>query len=92
MRAPLTGTAPSPKRYRVVDMARKVVGVGSVGARAWIILLEGRDSDDPLVLQAEEAQASVLEAHVGRSKFTNQANGWLSVNESCRVPAISSGL
>jgi uncharacterized protein (DUF2252 family) len=55
--------------YRAVDMARKVVGVGSVGTRAWVILLEGRDQDDPLVLQAKEAQPSVLEAHVGPSPF-----------------------
>ncbi len=58
--------------YRVIDMARKVVGVGSVGTRAWIILLEGRDAGDPLVLQAKEAQASVLAPHVGASRFSNQ--------------------
>ncbi len=57
--------------YRVVDMARKVVGVGSVGQRAWIILLEGRDSQDPLILQAKEAQSSVLERYVGESEFDN---------------------
>jgi uncharacterized protein (DUF2252 family) len=59
------------RTYRVVDMARKVVGVGSVGTRAWIVLLEGRDGQDPLVLQAKEAQASVLETHVGESEFDN---------------------
>jgi uncharacterized protein (DUF2252 family) len=52
-------------------MARKVVGVGSVGTRAWIILLEGRDGADPLVLQAKEAEASVLEEHVGESPYAN---------------------
>ncbi len=57
--------------YRFVDMARKVVGVGSVGTRAWIILLEGRDGADPLVLQAKEAEASVLEEHVGESTYAN---------------------
>ena len=57
--------------YRVVDMARKVVGVGSVGTRAWVVLLEGRDRGDPLVLQAKEAQASVLEAHLGPSAYAN---------------------
>ncbi len=57
--------------YRFVDMARKVVGVGSVGTRAWIFLLVGRDGQDPLVLQAKEAQASVLEAHLGASEFAN---------------------
>ncbi|HEY3190424.1 MAG TPA: DUF2252 domain-containing protein [Solirubrobacteraceae bacterium] len=50
--------------YRYVDMAHKVVGVGSVGNRAWIILLEGRDGSDPLVLQAKEAGPSVLERHL----------------------------
>ncbi|MST31920.1 DUF2252 domain-containing protein [Acidimicrobiaceae bacterium USS-CC1] len=57
--------------FRVVDMARKVVGVGSVGTRAWVILLLGRDGRDPLILQAKEAQASVLEAFVGASRFDN---------------------
>ncbi|HTA34551.1 MAG TPA: DUF2252 domain-containing protein [Solirubrobacteraceae bacterium] len=55
--------------YRFVDMARKVVGVGSVGTRAWVILLVGREGRDPLVLQAKEAQPSVLEPHVGASEF-----------------------
>ena len=57
--------------YRFVDMARKVVGVGSVGTRAWVFLLVGREGKDPLVLQAKEAQASVLEAHLGASEFEN---------------------
>jgi uncharacterized protein (DUF2252 family) len=57
--------------YRFVDMARKVVGVGSVGTRAWIVLLVGRDGKDPLVLQAKEAQPSVLEPYVGPSEFDN---------------------
>ncbi len=51
-------------RYRFVDAARKVVGVGSVGTRAYVVLLEGRDQDDPLFLQVKEAGTSVLEAHV----------------------------
>jgi uncharacterized protein (DUF2252 family) len=51
-------------RYRFVDAARKVVGVGSVGTRAYVVLLEGRDRDDPLFLQVKEAGASVLEVHV----------------------------
>jgi uncharacterized protein (DUF2252 family) len=50
--------------YRYVHAARKVVGVGSVGTRAWIVLLLGRDSNDPLFLQAKEAGASVLEPYV----------------------------
>src|SRR3954451_24347856 len=57
--------------YRVVDVARKVVGVGSVGTRAWILLLLGRDETDPLFLQVKEAEASVLEPHVGKSKLKN---------------------
>ncbi|GGX57573.1 DUF2252 domain-containing protein [Streptomyces fructofermentans] len=60
------------ERYRLVDMARKVVGVGSVGTRCWIILLLGRDDDDPLMLQAKEAQESVLAAHTGGAPFDNQ--------------------
>ncbi len=53
----------------MVDIARKVVGVGSVGTRAWVILLLGRDASDPLILQAKEAQASVLEPYAGPSLF-----------------------
>jgi uncharacterized protein (DUF2252 family) len=57
--------------YRFVDLARKVVGVGSVGTRAAILLFVGRDGKDPLVLQAKEAQPSVLEPYLGTSHFTN---------------------
>ena len=57
------------ERFEVVDMARKVVGVGSVGTRAFIVLLQGRDEQDPLFLQVKEATASVLEDHLPRSKF-----------------------
>src|SRR5262245_51066621 len=57
--------------FRFEQIARKVVGVGSVGTRAWIILLTGKDSGDPLFLQAKEAQASVLEPYVGKSKYAN---------------------
>jgi uncharacterized protein (DUF2252 family) len=59
------------ERFRYVDTARKVVGVGSVGTRAWIVLLLGRDNDDPLFLQAKEAQASVLEPYLGKSGFSS---------------------
>ena len=59
------------ERYRYVHAARKVVGVGSVGTRAWIILMLGRDQDDPLFLQIKEAQASVLEPFLGKSSFNN---------------------
>jgi uncharacterized protein (DUF2252 family) len=55
------------------DLARKVVGVGSVGTRCWILLLIGRDEDDLLFLQLKEAQSSVLEPHLGRSAFTSHA-------------------
>ena len=57
--------------YRFVEMARKVVGVGSVGTRAWVILMMGRDGQDPLFMQAKEAEASVLEPYVGASEFGN---------------------
>jgi hypothetical protein len=59
------------ERYEFVDLARKVVGVGSVGTRAWIALFLGRDRDDPLFLQMKEAQPSVLEAFAGRSEYRN---------------------
>jgi hypothetical protein len=58
--------------YRYVDLARKVVGVGSVGTRAWIVLLLGRTAKDPLFLQVKEAQRSVLEPFSQRSPFKNQ--------------------
>jgi uncharacterized protein (DUF2252 family) len=57
--------------YRMVDFARKVVGVGSVGTRCWIALMLGRDDSDPLFLQIKEAEASVLEPYAGRSGFAN---------------------
>jgi uncharacterized protein (DUF2252 family) len=53
------------ERYHYVHLARKVVGVGSVGTRAWVLLLAGRDEQDPLILQVKEAQASVLEPFLG---------------------------
>jgi uncharacterized protein (DUF2252 family) len=57
--------------YRFRHIAHKVVGVGSVGTRAWVVLLTGHDDGDPLFLQAKEAQASVLEPHVGKSRYGN---------------------
>jgi uncharacterized protein (DUF2252 family) len=57
--------------YRFVDLARKVVGVGSVGTRAWVVLMMGRDGRDPLFMQAKEAGASVLEPYLGASEFGN---------------------
>ena len=58
--------------FEFADMARKVVGVGSVGTRCWIVLMLGRDESDPLFLQVKEAEASVLSRFVGASKYTNQ--------------------
>lgn len=60
------------RRYRLVDMARKVVGVGSVGTRCWILLLLGKGDDDPLLLQAKEAQESVLAPHTASLRYDNQ--------------------
>jgi uncharacterized protein (DUF2252 family) len=57
------------ERFEIVDAARKVVGVGSVGTRAFIVLLQGRDARDPLFLQIKEATASVLEPYVGKSRY-----------------------
>jgi uncharacterized protein (DUF2252 family) len=59
------------EQFEIADFARKVVGVGSVGTRAFIALLIGRDGQDPLFLQAKEAETSVLEEFVGGSKFRN---------------------
>jgi hypothetical protein len=57
------------ERFQVIDMARKVVGVGSVGTRAFIVLLQGNDQQDPLFLQVKEASASVLEDHLPKSRY-----------------------
>lgn len=59
------------EHYRIVDVARKVVGVGSVGTRCWILFLTGNNSDDPLFLQLKEAQPSVLEHYSSKSTYTN---------------------
>jgi uncharacterized protein (DUF2252 family) len=69
------------ERYRFVDLARKVVGVGSVGTRDWVVLLLGRDDEDPLLLQCKEAQSSVLEQFVGQSRST------ITAAESSRASA-----
>jgi len=67
----------APDRQHLLDgygfrqIARKVVGVGSVGTRAWVVMLSGADDDDPLFLQAKEAEASVLEPHAGASRYRN---------------------
>ena len=57
------------ERFEMIDMARKVVGVGSVGTRAFIVLLQGRDQQDPLFLQVKEATTSVLEDHLPKSRY-----------------------
>ena len=59
------------REFSYVHMARKVVGVGSVGTRAWIVLLRGRDDSDPLLLQAKQAEASVLERFLPPSEYDN---------------------
>jgi uncharacterized protein (DUF2252 family) len=60
------------EQYEVADLARKVVGVGSVGTRCWIVLMLGRDDSDPLFLQVKEAEESVLARFAGASKYSNQ--------------------
>jgi uncharacterized protein (DUF2252 family) len=59
------------EEFRMVEVARKVVGVGSVGTRAWVVLMLGRDDADPLFLQAKEAEESVLERFAGKSTYAN---------------------
>jgi Uncharacterized protein conserved in bacteria (DUF2252) len=77
------------ERFDYHHAARKVVGVGSVGARAWIVLLTGHDEDDPLFLQAKEVQASVLEPFLGKSKFANHGQ---RVVEGQRITQAASDL
>jgi uncharacterized protein (DUF2252 family) len=77
------------ERFRIVDMARKVVGVGSVGTRAFMVLLEGRDDQDPLFLQVKEATRSVLEAHLPNSRFHTPGQG---VVEGQRLMQASSDI
>jgi uncharacterized protein (DUF2252 family) len=60
------------EQFSLVQVARKVVGVGSVGTRAWILLMDAGDGTEPLFLQAKEAQPSVLAEHCGRSQYSNQ--------------------
>jgi len=60
------------EQFEFADMARKVVGVGSVGTRCWIVLMLGRDDSDPLFLQVKEAEQSALSGFVGASKYANQ--------------------
>jgi uncharacterized protein (DUF2252 family) len=74
-------------RYTHVDAARKVVGIGSVGTRCFIVLLTGRDAADPLFLQVKEARPSVLEPYVGAAPFTN--HGERVVDGQRRIHAAS---
>jgi uncharacterized protein (DUF2252 family) len=77
------------EQYRMVDLARKVVGVGSVGTRCWILLLLGRKDADPVFLQIKEAQDSVVAPYAGRSKVSNQGQ---RVVEGQRVMQASSDI
>jgi uncharacterized protein (DUF2252 family) len=70
-----------------VDAARKVVGVGSVGTRAWVVLMVGNDNTDPLFLQLKEAEASVLERHLQASVFPH--HGERVVAGQRRLQAVS---
>jgi uncharacterized protein (DUF2252 family) len=73
------------EEFRMVDLARKVVGVGSVGTRCWILLLLGRDNSDPLFLQVKEAQASVLEPYLGKTEYANHGErvvGWIHTKDT----------
>ena len=60
------------EQFAMVQVARKVVGVGSVGTRAWVVLMDAADGVEPLFLQAKEAQPSVLAGYCGRSQYNNQ--------------------
>jgi uncharacterized protein (DUF2252 family) len=66
------------KRYRIVDVARKVVGVGSVGTRCWILFMTGNHEDDPLFIQVKEAQKSVLSPYTKKSPFSHQGQRVIS--------------
>jgi hypothetical protein len=75
------------ERLRVVDVARKVVGVGSVGTRAYIVLLQGRDRDDPFFLQVKQATRSVLEDHLPKSRY--KSSGERVVQGQRMIQAVS---
>jgi Uncharacterized protein conserved in bacteria (DUF2252) len=75
------------ERFELVDIALKVVGVGSVGTACYVLLLEGRDRDDPLFLQAKEANQSVLEPHLGHSPYPH--HGQRVVEGQRRIQAQS---
>jgi uncharacterized protein (DUF2252 family) len=73
------------ERYRYGDLAHKVVGIGSVGTRCWVLLLLGKDERDPLLLQLKEARASVLEPSLGRSGFANHARRVVEGQRLCQA-------
>ena len=84
------------ERFEIVDAARKVVGVGSVGTRAFIVLLQGRDAQDPLFLQIKEATASVLEAYLPKSRYRQHgaAGGARAADDAGRqrhLPGLDQG-
>ena len=68
------------ERFQLVDMARKVVGVGSVGTRAFIVLLQGRDQQDPLFLQVKEATGRCWRTTCPRAATSSPANGWCTAS------------
>jgi uncharacterized protein (DUF2252 family) len=71
--------------FRYADLARKVVGIGSVGTRCWILLLLGRDAQDPLFLQLKEAQASILEPLLATSRFANRGQRIVEGQRLCQA-------
>lgn len=85
LRSYLTSLTPDRRRilshYRIVDVARKVVGVGSVGTSCWVILLEGLDPEDPLFLQVKEARESVLAPYLGRKSPANNQGARVVVGQ-----------
>ena len=76
------------ERFHVVDFARKVVGVGSVGTRAFIVLLQGRDERDPLFLQVKERRPRCSRATCPRAAISNPANAWCTVNACCGTRGV----
>ena len=78
------------EQFTLVQVARKVVGVGSVGTRAWIVLMDAGDGDEPLFLQAKEAQPSVLADYCGRSQYANQGERVVAGQHLSRPRATSS--
>jgi uncharacterized protein (DUF2252 family) len=75
--------------YRFAGMARKVVGVGSVSTRDWVVLMTGRDTSDPLLLQLKEAKRCVLEPYAGLSNYESSGRRWRRVSASLQ-PASDS--